>query len=101
MTETPAARIRIDRWLWHARFYKTRPLAQKAAESGVLRLNGQRVIKSSAAVGPGDVLTVPLGRQVAAVRVLACGTRRGPAPEARLLYETLTETVLDRGAPAP
>jgi ribosome-associated heat shock protein Hsp15 len=94
-------RIRIDKWLWYARFYKTRPLAQRAAESGVLRLNGARVLKPSAAVGPGDILTVPQRAQVVAVRVLACGARRGPAPEARHLYEILTETVLDRGAPAP
>ena len=100
-TEPGPARIRIDKWLWHARFYKTRPLAQKAAEKGRIRLNGQRVTKSSAAVGPGDVLTVPRGREVLAVRVVACGVRRGPAPEAQALYETLTETVLDRGASPP
>lgn len=94
-------RIRIDKWLWHARFYKTRALAQKAAESGVLRLNGARVTKSSTAVSSGDIVTLPHGRDVVAVHVLGCGTRRGPAPEARTLYEVLTETVLDRAAPAP
>lgn len=96
-----AEQIRIDKWLWHARFFKTRPLAQRAAGSGVLRLNGNRVTKASAGVGPGDVVTVPRGREVAAVRVIACGTRRGPAAEARGLYEILTETGLDREAPAP
>jgi len=101
MPETHAPRIRIDKWLWHARFFKTRPLAQRAAESGVLRLNGARVTKASAGVGPGDVVTVPRGREIAAVRVIACGTRRGPASEAHELYEILTETGLDRGAPAP
>lgn len=99
--DTMDGRIRIDKWLWHARFYKTRALAQKAAESGVLRLNGARVSKSSTAVGLGDIVTLPRGRDVAAVRVLGCGSRRGPAPEARALYEVLTETVLDRAAPAP
>ena len=94
-------RVRIDKWLWYARFYKTRPLAQKAADSGVIRLNGQRVRKSGTLLKPGDVLTVPRGREPVAVRVLALGTRRGPAPEAQALYETLTETVLDRGAPGP
>jgi ribosome-associated heat shock protein Hsp15 len=97
----PPPRIRLDKWLWYARFYKTRPLAQKAAESGILRLNGQRVTKAGYPVKPGDILTVPKGAAVEAVRVLDCGVRRGPAPEARLLYETLTETVLDRGASAP
>ena len=94
-------RIRIDRWLWFARFYRTRSLAQKAAESGVLRLNSVRVTKPSATVGLGDTLTVPRGRDVVAVRVLDCGTRRGPAPEARALYQILTETGLDRTASAP
>lgn len=96
-----AEQVRIDKWLWYARFFKTRPLAQHAAESGVLRLNGNRVTKASTDVGPGDVVTVPRGPEVAAVRVIACGTRRGPAAEAQGLYEILTETGLDRGAPAP
>lgn len=101
MAEAVPTRIRIDKWLWYARFYKTRALAQKATESGLLRLNGQRITKPSAAIGPGDVLTLPRGPAVEAVRVLGCGTRRGPAPEARLLYEILSETGLDRGASAP
>lgn len=95
------SRIRIDKWLWYARFYRTRALAQRAAESGVLRLNSARVTKPSATVTLGDTVTVPRGRDVLAVRVLGCGTKRGPAPEARALYEVLTETGLDRAAPAP
>ncbi len=94
-------RLRIDKWLWHARFYKTRSLAQHAAESGLIRLNGNRLDKSSTAVAPGDVLTLPRGREVLALRVLALGTRRGPAPEAQALYQILSETGLDRGPPAP
>lgn len=94
-------RVRIDKWLWYARFYKTRPLAQKAADSGVIRLNGQRVRKSGTFLKHGDVLTVPRGREPVAIRVLAMGTRRGPASEAQELYETLSETGLDRGAPGP
>ncbi len=101
MPDAVPERIRIDKWLWHARFYKTRPLAQKAADSGVIRLNGQRVRKSGTFVKTGDILTVPRGGEPVAVRVLALGTRRGPASEAQGLYETLTETVLDRGARAP
>jgi ribosome-associated heat shock protein Hsp15 len=93
--------IRIDKWLWHARFYKTRPLAQAAAASGRLRLNGQRVEKASTGVGAGDVLTVVHGNKILAVRVCAIGARRGPAEEARLLYEILTDGVLDPGPPAP
>jgi len=91
--------IRIDKWLWHARFYKTRPLAQAAATSGKLRLNGNRVEKSSANVKPGDVLTLARGGDVLAVRICAIGVRRGPATEARLLYEILTDGALDPGPP--
>ena len=94
-------RIRIDKWLWHARFYKTRALAQAAAASGLIRLNDHRVEKASTEVKPGDVLTLPRGREVAVVRVLACGIRRGPAKEARLLYEILNDSALDPAATGP
>ena len=87
-----AERVRIDKWLWHARFYRTRVLAQSAASAGLIRLNGQRVEKSSAAVGPGDVLTLPRGREVVVVRVVGLAPRRGPAREAQVLYEILGET---------
>jgi len=86
--------LRIDKWLWHARFYKTRNLAQAAACSGVLRLNNLRVEKASVSVRPGDVLTVPRGRrEVAVIRVQALGLRRGPAQEAQALYEVLSDPV--------
>jgi ribosome-associated heat shock protein Hsp15 len=93
--------IRVDKWLWHARFYRTRPLAQAAATSGRLRLNGNRIEKASASVRPGDILTLPRGREVLAVRVCAIGERRGSAPEARALYEILNDGALDPGAPQP
>jgi len=83
---------RIDKWLWHARFYRTRVLAQAAASRGVIRLNGHRVEKSSVDVEPGDVLTLPKGREVVVVRVVGLAERRGPAAEAQRLYEILTET---------
>ena len=94
-------RIRIDKWLWHARFHKTRSLAQAAATKGHIRLNGRRIEKSSAEVGPGDTLTVPRGREVVVVRVLGCGIRRGPAPEAQLLYEILADNALDPNGSGP
>jgi|SRR6476646_9697479 len=85
--------LRIDKWLWHARFYKTRGLAQQAAYSGILRLNNARVKKAGVTVRPGDVLTVPRGhREVVVIRVRALGVRRGPAPEAQALYEVLSDT---------
>ena len=83
--------IRLDKWLWYARFFKTRGLAQKACETGRIRVNGQRVTKAHRAVGPGDVLTFVQGRVVRIVRVLAVAERRGPAPEARLLYEEVEQ----------
>jgi len=80
---------RLDKWLWHARFFKTRGLAQKACEAGRIRVNGQRITKAHRSVGPGDVLTFVQGRIVRIVRVLAVAERRGPAPEARRLYEEI------------
>jgi ribosome-associated heat shock protein Hsp15 len=78
--------IRIDKWLWHARFCKTRSIAQAKAEAGQIRLNGQRVAKSSAQVRPGDIMTLSAGRDVLVVKVVSLGERRGPAAEARRLY---------------
>ena len=83
--------LRIDKWLWHARFCKTRGVAQTKASAGHIRLNGQRIEKPSAAVHVGDVLTLPTGGQIVALRVLALGVRRGPATEAQTLYELLEE----------
>ena len=78
---------RLDKWLFHARFYRTRPLAQAAAASGRVRLNGVRVDKPGHALRPGDVLTLGKGAEVVAVRVVALAERRGPAMQARQLYE--------------
>ena len=84
-------RVRIDKWLWHARFYKTRALVQEVAAKGRIRRNDARVVKASVEVKIGDILTLPRGREVAVVRVLGCGERRGPASEAQLLYEILDD----------
>ena len=94
-------RIRIDKWLWHARFYKTRVLAQAAADKGRVRVNGIRVEKAGRGIRLGDILTIPTGREVLAVCVVAFGERRGPAPEARLLYEIVAADGLDPKSPAP
>lgn len=98
---TAGERIRIDNWLWHARFYRTRVLAQEAAEKGHIRLNGARTEKAGRGIKIGDVLTVPTGRDVLIVRVVAFGERRGPALEARLLYEIVADGGLDPSAPPP
>ena len=93
-------RLRLDKWLWCARFYRTRELAQAACESGRLRINGFRVEKAGREVKPGDVLTIPQRGEVVAVRVLGGAKRRGPATEARQLYEILTDATDERLDPA-
>jgi len=87
----PAAKLRVDKWLWYARFYKTRGLASTMVSGGHIRVNGNKIAKASFSVGAGDVLTLPQGNQIRVVKVLELGTRRGPAPEAQTLYEDLTE----------
>ena len=90
--DAPAlAASRLDKWLWYARFFKTRGLAQKACEAGRIRVNGRRNTRAHRAVGPGDVLTFVQGRMVRIVRILAVAERRGPAPEARKLYEEIEQ----------
>ena len=83
-------RVRLDKWLWHARFFKTRSLAAGQITGGHVRVNGARAAKPAQQVGPGDVLTFAQGRAVRVVRITAPGTRRGPAPEAQTLYDDLT-----------
>ena len=82
---------RLDKFLWCARFYRSRELAREACESGLLRLNGHRVEKAGREVKIGDLITVPWVREIAVVRVLAIAARRGPAPEAQLLYEIVAD----------
>lgn len=81
--------LRLDKWLWFARFVKSRSLATALVASGRLRVNGQPTPKAHYAVKPGDVLTFPLGPHIRVIKVLALGARRGPAPEAQALYEDL------------
>lgn len=80
---------RLDKWLWFARFFKTRSLATRFCAASRLRVNGKLVSKPHYALKPGDVLTFPLGPHVRIIQVAALGLRRGPATEARMLYEDL------------
>jgi ribosome-associated heat shock protein Hsp15 len=89
--EAKATTIRLDKWLWQARFFKTRGLAAEAVSSGAVRLNSTRVTKPAAPVRPGDGLSFAQGARVRVVRVLALGLRRGPATEARGLYLDLDD----------
>lgn len=84
-------RQRLDKWLWFARFAKTRTLAAKLVTSGFVRLNGQRTDNAAKAVAVGDVVTVALPRTTLVVRIEALGERRGPATEARQLYLDLNQ----------
>jgi len=85
------AKIRIDKWLWQARFFKTRTLAAKQVSAGHVRLNGQKVHKPAQNVSVGNVLIFAQGSQIRQVRIEALGERRGPAPEAQALYFDMTE----------
>ena len=81
--------LRVDKWLWYARFFKTRSLAAKACNAGKLRVSGELVSKAHHKVKPGDVLTFPQGRHVRVIKVVSLASRRGPAAEAQALYEDL------------
>lgn len=99
MTETDApSRQRIDKWLWCARFFKTRTLAARVVDSGGVRLTRsgqtQRVDKPSTSIAPGDRLSFLRGERQIIVEVVMTADRRGPAPEAATLY-------IDHSPPPP
>lgn len=92
-TETP--RVRLDKWLWAARFFKTRALAHEAIEGGRVRLDGERV-KPSREVRVGDRLSLHINELDWLVIVQKLSERRGPAPEARELYGETEESLAAR-----
>lgn len=94
MTETKGNHIRIDKWLWAARFFKTRSLAAEAVAGGKVKVNGERV-KAAKAIRLDDELNIRVGPYEYAVRVLGLSGLRGPAPAAALLY---TESVQSKAA---
>ena len=85
----PQAGQRLDKWLWAARFFKTRGRAAALCAEGKIRMSGRVISKAHVTVRVGDVLTFPLGRYIRVVKVRALAQRRGPAPEARALYDDL------------
>lgn len=89
MNDAPAPTQRLDKWLWCARFFKSRSLASKLVGAGKLRLDGRVISKASQIVREGEVLTFPQGPHIRVVKVLFLAERRGPAPEAQTLYEDL------------
>jgi ribosome-associated heat shock protein Hsp15 len=79
--------LRLDQWLWFARFVKSRSLAARLCTAGAITVNGVTIRKANQTVRVGDDVVLPQGPFRRMVRVLALGTRRGPATEARLLYQ--------------
>ena len=92
MAQSPPAAMRVDKWLWHARFFKSRTLATRLAAAGNIRINGQKQSRASASIRIGDVLTFPLNRHIRLIEVVALSTRSGPSVDAQALY-------LDRDPP--
>ena len=81
-----AQKLRLDKWLWQARFFKSRTLAAEVITEGHVRVNGTRVSRPGRDVSEGDTLTFPQGHRIRVIRITALGTRRGPAAEAQALY---------------
>ena len=88
-------KIRIDKWLWAARFFKTRALASKAVDGGHVHVNGQRV-KSSRPIQVGDELAVKRSQIQFVVVIKELSEKRGPAKQAQLLYEETEESIQQR-----
>ena len=86
---------RLDLWLFHARFFRSRSLAAAVITTGHLRLNSQPCAKPGHAVTPGDTLTFPQGDRIRVIRILALGQRRGQASAAQALYLDLDASHLE------
>lgn len=97
--DSDAAALRLDKWLWAARFFKTRVLATEAVAGGKVHVNGDRC-KPARKVHPGDRLTVHRGEEVFDIEVLGINDRRRPASEAQLLYAETAESLARREAEA-
>ena len=90
MSDAASQRQRIDKWLWHARFVKTRSLAQKLIKNGSVRVNAEKITSPSKMVQTGDVLTLALPGAVKIIEITDFSERRGPYSQAILLYNDLT-----------
>lgn len=92
-------KVRIDKWLWAARFFKTRSLAKNAIDGGKVHADGQRV-KASKEITVGQVLTIRQGWDEKDVEVLDLSDKRGPAPVAQQLYQETADSIAKREAEA-
>ena len=81
---------RLDLWLWFARFFKSRTMATRFVQSGRLRVNDKNITKAHYNLRVGDILTFPKANRVRVIKLRELGLRRGPAPEARTLYQDLS-----------
>lgn len=90
MSAVAPEKLRLDKWLWYARFFKTRSLAATRVQAGAVRVDGNVVQKRSVTISAGAVLTFAQGDHIRVIQVDALGTRRGPAPEAQALYTDLS-----------
>ncbi|MET3581128.1 ribosome-associated heat shock protein Hsp15 [Mesorhizobium robiniae] len=94
-------RQRIDKWLFFSRAVKSRSLAAKLVVAGRVRVNRDKAAQASDMVRVGDVLTITLERRIFVWKVLGTGSRRGPAEEARLLYEDMSPPPVPKGEAVP
>jgi ribosome-associated heat shock protein Hsp15 len=90
--------LRLDKWLWQARFCKTRADAADLISDGHIRVNGTPMAKPGHGVAVNDVLTLPHGGVIRLIRIVALGVRRGPSTEAHSLYIDMEQR---RDAPSP
>lgn len=95
------ARQRIDRWMWCARFFKTRSIAARFVGTGKVRVNGTRVTKAAHLVRPGDVLTFPLGDRIRVIEVTTFVEKRGSATIAATLYDDQSPPPPEKGSDKP
>ena len=86
--------LRLDKWLWYARFFKTRTQATKLIQSGKLRLNGDIITKPHRVASVGSILTFPKAKNIRVIKIVKLALRRGPASEAILLYEDMSPVTL-------
>ncbi|BCG85361.1 RNA-binding protein S4 [Mesorhizobium sp. 113-3-9] len=94
-------RQRIDKWLFFSRAVKSRSLAAKLVVAGRVRINRDKAAQASDLIKPGDVLTITLDRRIFVWKVLGAGVRRGPAEEARTLYEDMSPPPAPKGEALP
>lgn len=95
------ARQRIDKWLFFSRAVKSRSLAARLVVAGRVRINRDKAAQASDLVRPGDVLTITLDGRILVWKVLGAGVRRGPAEEARMLYEDMSPPPARKGEAVP